>query len=82
MADTCSVLTYMDNGVQIESGSSNDVLGQLGPEWRLLHSAVLPDGSGDSDYLLVGPPGVVALTARPLIGSLCPEFTPSSGMSR
>lgn len=63
----------MDNGVQIESGSSNDVhlgyLGHLGPEWRLLHSVVLPDGSGDSDHLLVGPPGVVALTTRRRVGA-------------
>lgn len=64
MADTCFVLTYVDNGVQIESGSSNDVLGLLGSEWRLLHSVMLPDGSGDSDHLVVGPPGVVALTTR------------------
>ena len=63
-ADTCSVLTHMDNGVQIESGSNNDVLGHLGPEWRLLHSVVLTDDSGDHDHLLVGPPGVVALTTR------------------
>ena len=73
MADTGSVLTYMDNGVQIESGSSNDVhlgyRGHLGPEWRLLHSVVLPDGSGDSDHLLVGPPGVVALTTRRRTGA-------------
>ena len=39
-------------------------LGHLGPEWRLLHSVVLTDGSDDSDHLLVGPPGVVALTTR------------------
>jgi hypothetical protein len=53
----------MDNGVQIESGSTDDVLGHLGPEWRLLHSVVLTD-DGDSDHLLVGPPGAVALTTR------------------
>jgi hypothetical protein len=64
MADTCSVLTHMDNGVQFESGSSNDVLGHLGPEWRLLHSVGLTDDRGDSDHLLIGPPGAVALTAR------------------
>ncbi len=64
MADTCSVLTSMDNGVQIESGSTNDVVGRLGPEWRLLHSVIPTDGSDDSDHLLVGPPGVVALTTR------------------
>jgi hypothetical protein len=64
MTDTCSVITYMDNGVHIESGSTTDLLGMVGPEWRVLHTMVLPDGSGDHDVLLVGPPGVVALALR------------------
>ena len=58
----------MDNGVQIESGSTTTrlpgLLGLVGPEWRVLHTVVLPDGSGDSDLMMVGPPGVVALTTR------------------
>ncbi len=64
MTDTGFVLTYMDNGVQIEPGSITDVLGLLGPEWRALHITVVPDSNGDSDLLLVGPPGVVAMTTR------------------
>src|SRR3954470_9979563 len=54
----------MDNGVQIESPSTDDLLGHMGPEWRLLHSVVMTDDSTDSDHLLVGPPGVVALARR------------------
>jgi hypothetical protein len=63
------VLTYLDNGVQIESGSPVDFVGLLGREWRLLHAVAVPGGNGDSDVLLVGPPGVVALTVRRRTGA-------------
>ena len=58
----------MDNGVQTEPVLS-DPLDVLGHDWRVLHTVGRSDGSGDHDVLAVGPPGVVALTARRRPGS-------------
>jgi len=58
----------MDNGVRTEPVLS-DPIDVLGHDWRVLHTVVRPDGSGDHDVLAVGPPGVVALTARHRPGS-------------
>jgi len=37
------------------------ILGGLGREWRVLHA--IPHGDGDIDHLVIGPPGVVTITA-------------------
>lgn len=39
------------------------ILGRLGREWRVLHAIPHGDGDTDIDHLVIGPPGVVTITA-------------------
>ncbi|WP_394553198.1 nuclease-related domain-containing protein [Agromyces sp. MMS24-JH15] len=38
------------------------ILAHVGPEWLVLHSVPVGAGEADIDHVLVGPPGVVAIT--------------------